>query len=668
MKQRTLRMVMLFICLIAFWISIPDQVLHAAVTFNVNDIYNGNRGCLFNDNWQFFPGDAVGAPNLNFNDSDWQPVNLPHDWSISFPFNPDSPAGAGGGYLDGGIGWYRKSFNVPRSHLGKRLTIGFDGVYMNSEVWINGHFLGKRPYGYVSFEYNLTPYLNYGGRNILAVRVDNNQPNSRWYSGSGIYRNVWLTVTEPVCVAYCGMFVNTPSVNAHAATINVSTKILNRSDRTKPVVLATTLLDAAGHKVAFATTPATTIPAQGETTYSQNLTLRQPRLWSTVDPYQYTARTQVIVGNAVTDTFRTTFGVRTFAMDANNGFFLNGVGLKLQGVNLHHDLGSLGAAVNYRAMERQLEIMQSMGCNAIRTSHNPPDPALLEICDRLGLLVIDEAFDCWREGNKNPNDYHLYFEDWAETDIRSMVRRDRNHPSVIMYSIGNEVHDVLISTGIPDTKNLLSWIRQEDTTRIITHGSNFNAWGHDANQLLDSIGYNYGANLYDDQHRQFPHWKMYGSETSSAVRTRGVYKLPLNQNILTDSDSQCSSYDNSVVPWGSSAEQSYQDTNSRKFVAGEFIWTGFDYIGEPTPYTWPAKSSYFGIVDTCGFPKDIFYFYQSRWTAKPMLHLLPHWNWAPGQTIPVWAYTNCDSVELFINGRSLGSKKFITGGPLHLEW
>jgi beta-galactosidase len=392
-----------------------------------------------------------------------------------------------------------------------------------------------------------------------------------------------------------------------------------------------------------------------------------PRLWSAWSvgtPNLYVVKTQVYADGSVTDTYQSTFGIRTFTFDANNGFSINGTGMKLNGVCMHHDLGSLGAAVNYRAIERQMEIMKRMGCNSVRASHNPPDPALPDVCDRLGIVVMDGAFDCWESG-KTTNDYHLSFSSWAHTDINAFVARDRNHPSVIMWSIGNEIGGATAATA----QNLRNWVREMDTTRPVTWASN--SMGDSNYQTiangLDLVGYNYGAGNYDSHHSSHTSWKMFGSETSSAVRSRGIYKTPTNQNILSGSDNQCSSYDNSVVSWGTSAEQSYKDTNSRSFIAGEFIWTGFDYIGEPTPYSYPAKSSYFGIVDTCGFPKDIFYFYQARWTTTAMVHILPHWNWSSGQTVEVWAYSNCDSVELFLNGSSLGSKTFASG-TYHLVW
>ena len=374
-------------------------------------------------------------------------------------------------------------------------------------------------------------------------------------------------------------------------------------------------------------------------------------------------KVEVIANDSVIDSYKSTLGIRYFAFDANEGFSLNGVKMKINGVCNHHDLGALGSAVNYRAIERQLQVLKAMGCNALRTAHNPPDAQVLEVCDRLGIMVMDEAFDVWETGKNNLNDYHLYFNDWAQADIQAMVLRDRNHPSVIMWSIGNEIQRPSVATA---TK-LRDWVKEIDASRPVTWACNsLNGRTEQAiSNLLDVVGNNYFPERYDRLHERYPAWKMIGSETSSAVRSRGIYKTPTNQKILRDSDYQCSSFDNSVGGT-SSAETSYRDVNGRSFMAGEFVWTGFNYIGEPYPYQWPAKSSYFGIIDTCGFPKDIYYFYQSRWTIEPMVHILPHWNWAKGQTIEVWTYTNCDSVELFLNGVSQGVKT--VGNSLHLVW
>lgn len=666
MKKKAILSMLLVLSLIM--ISIPNlqcTVMAALAELKGTDIYNGLRGQSFNAGWKFNKGDVNNGQSIGYNDSNWLDVTLPHDWSIFNSFNQRSPAGEGGGYLDGGIGWYRKTFTIPSDYSGKRVFVVFDGAYMNSQVWINGTLLGSRPYGYSSFQYDLTPYLNMSGSNVIAVRLNNNQPTSRWYSGSGIYRNVWLTVLDPVHVDYCGMSITTPKVSSDSAIANVSTKVLNQGNSAKTVSVKTTITDANGNQVASDSSSAINISAGGTNTFSQNLTVSNPHLWSPDSPYLYMVQTQVVVNGDVVDTYKSTMGFRYLNFSNTTGFSLNGVRIKINGVCLHHDLGSLGAAVNYRAIERQLEIMKEMGCNAIRTSHNPPDPQVLEICDRLGLMVMDEAFDCWETG-KTTNDYHLYFKDWAQRDLQDMVKRDRNHPSIIMWSVGNEIPSASVETAT----RLKNWVREIDTTRPVTWGCFAINMGDETykkvSSVLDLVGYNYFPFTYDGGHKEHPEWIMFGSETSSAVRSRGVYKTPTNENILTGNDNQCSCYDNSVVAWGNSAESSYFEINRRDYMLGEFVWTGFDYIGEPTPYKWPSKSSYFGIVDTCGFPKDIYYFYQSKWSNKPMVHILPHWNWSNGKTIEVWAYSNCDSVELFLNGTSLGVKSMGYNG--HVSW
>ena len=567
--------------------------------------------------------------------------------------------------MDGGVGWYRKTFALDQADSGKRILIQFDGVYMNSQVWINGTSLGTRPYGYSSFEYDLTPYVNFGSTsNIIAVRVNNNQPTSRWYSGSGIYRNVWLTMVSPVHVTNSGVFVTTPTVSTTSASVAVSSEVQNQSTSSASVTVTTTIVDPSGASAATNTSAASDIAANAKATVSQNLTVASPQLWSTTSPNLYQVKVEVTVAGATVDTYLAPLGFRTATFSSTGGFSLNGQTMKLRGVCMHHDLGALGAAVNYRAIERQVEIMKAMGINAIRTSHNPPAPELLDICDRQGILVMDEAFDCW-ETAKVSNDYHLYFAQWAQTDLQAFVRRDRNHPSVIMWSVGNEIPSPTTATAT----NLKNWVLAVDTTRPVTWASvnTGNANNQSVAGVLDLQGYNYSESRYDTDHSAHSNWKLFGSETSSAVRSRGIYHTPVTKNTLTSADTQCSCYDNSVVSWGSSAESSYKNDVSRSFVGGQFIWTGFDYIGEPTPYPWPAKSSYFGIVDTAGFPKDIYYFYQSHWTTAPMVHILPHWNWSAGTTVTVFAYTNCDSVELFLNDVSLGSKTF-AAGAVHLEW
>jgi beta-galactosidase len=627
--------------------------------------YDGARGKLFDDGWRFFRGDASGAQQPSFDDGSWRSLSVPHDWSIELSFNQGSPSGAGGGYLDGGVGWYRKTFTLDPSYAGKRILISFDGVYMNSQVWINGTSLGTRPYGYSTFQYDITPYVRTDGTsNVVAVRVNNNQPNSRWYSGSGIYRNVWLTALDPVHVAYNGAFVTTPSVSPGSGSVSVATEVENKGSASQTVTVRTGIYDANGTLVTSATSGATGVAANGRSTVNQGLTVSSPRLWSPDSPNLYQVKVEVLVGGTTVDTYLSPLGFRWFSFSATGGMSFNGGSMKMRGTCNHHDLGALGAAFNTRAMERQLQTLKAMGINALRTSHNPPAPELLDLADRLGFVVMDEAFDCWESG-KTANDYHLYFGQWAQTDLQDLVRRDRNHPSVIMWSIGNEIPNPSVATAT----NLRNWARAVDSTRPVTW-NNMDVLGSVASQVasvLDLQGFSYNSWQYDAGHSQHPDWKIFGSESSSAVRSRGIYKTPTNQNILTGSDTQCSSYDNSVVSWGASAENAYRDDTNRTWISGEFIWTGFDYIGEPTPYSWPAKSSYFGICDTAGFPKDIYYFYKSKWTTAPTVHLLPHWNHSVGTTVPVWAYSNCDSVELFLNDASQGSRT-VSSTTMHVEW
>lgn len=657
----------LFLMIFSFYLPAQDLQTAAPMT----DVFNGGRGASFNDGWKFNFGNVSTAYTITYNDASWRNQVIPHDWGIEYPFNKNSAAGSDGAFLDGGIGWYRKTFTLPSHYTGKRITIQFEGIYMNSTVWINGQNLGTRPYGYATFEYDLTPFLNFGGaNNIIAVKVDNSQQkNSRWYSGSGIYRNIWITATNPVHIAYCGSFVRTPIVNSSQATTSISTVIQNHSIGSRTVASVSIIYDKTGTVVATATNPSVAITAGGETTVTSTLSVSSPIFWSTTNPYLYTVITEIFDGTTKIDNYSSTLGFRTLSYNATTGFALNGASMKIKGVCMHHDLGCLGSAQNYRALERQVQLVKSFGCNAIRTSHNPPAPELLEICDRMGMLVMDEAFDCWTVG-KTTFDYHLNFNTWAKTDIQELVKRDRNHPCVIMWSIGNEIPDYGSATGISAATSLISWITEVDNTHKIACGQDIKPMPTGVANLLDIVGYNYASGTqYDTDHANHPNWIMMGSETSSAVRSRSVYHLPTNVN-ATNADMQCSSYDNNWPGWATSAENAWRIDRDRNYIQGQFIWTGFDYLGEPTPYanTFPSKSSYFGIIDLAGFPKDIYYFYQSQWTSKPMVHLLPHWNWQQGAIIPVWTYTNCDSVRLVLNDLSLGVKKIITGGPMHLEW
>ncbi len=631
--------------------------------------YDGARPSTvsFDSAWKFHMGDVTGAQATTFDDSSWTTLDVPHDWSISLAFTQSSPAGAGGGYLNGGVGWYRKTFTLPASSSGQKVLVQFDGVYMDSTVYLNGTQVGARPYGFSSFECDLTAGAKLGASNVLAVRVNNQQPSSRWYSGSGIYRHTWLKTVNPVRVAYTGAVVTTPEVSSTSATVNIAVTVQNDTTSAQSVTVASSVGDATGTGVGAASSPATSVAAGKTATVAQTVTLASPKLWSLTSPTLYSVITTVSVGGAVVDTYTTPFGIRTFAFSATSGFTLNGAAVKLNGTCNHHDLGALGAAVNTRAIEKRLQQLKAMGVNALRTSHNPPAPELLDLADRLGFLVMDEAFDCWDQG-KNTYDYGRFFNQWSTIDIGDMVSRDRNHPSIIIWSIGNEIPD---DNNATVAQSLISAVKAKDTTRAIGQAFAEASPGAAVAPLEDVVGLNYAPYVYDSLHSSNPTWKFFASESSSAVRSRGVYETPVTTNILTSSDNQCSSYDNSVVSWGTSAEGSWSSVNTRAFIAGEFIWTGFDYIGEPTPYGWPSKSSYFGAIDTAGFPKDIFYFYQSKWNAAgpTMVHIVPmDWTtWTAGQAVTVFVYTNADSVELFLNGTSLGSKT-MTATTGHLQW
>lgn len=664
----------------------------------------------FNEDWVFNLGDTPEAISTDFDDSAWRSLNLPHDWSIEGNFSEDHPAGSGGGALPGGVGWYRKTFDIDKELKGKKLFIDFDGVYMNSEVWINGNYLGKRPYGYISFRYDLTPHLIYGGENVVAVKVDNSlQPNSRWYSGSGIYRNVWLTVVNPVYVDLWGTFVTTPEVTSEKAVVNVLTNIKNETTDDVLVKLRTTIVDSTGKNVAHhESEEQLTTGSQKEV--SHNLDLSNPKLWTIESPYLYSVVSEIMLNGKVIDNYLTPLGVRTFSFDPEKGFFLNGEPTKIKGVCMHHDLGCLGAAVNKRAIERQLEILKEMGVNGIRTAHNPPAPELLDLCDEMGFIVMNETFDIWRK-NMTEFDYSIHFNEWHERDLTDHMLRDRNHPSIFMWSIANEVmeqwthadmdtidikmanimfnlqrsesdqsalHEGL-SVNSMLTQKLTGMAKKLDPTRPITAGNNeTNPWNHlFLADTLDIIGINYHLEDFDSVKNRYPNRPFIATETTSALATRGFYRMPSDSAYIWperwdipffESSYSCSAYDNSHVPWGSTHEETWRKVKNNYYVSGMYIWTGFDYLGEPTPFWFPARSSYFGIVDLAGFPKDAYYFYQSEWSNKTMLHVFPHWNWQPEQEIDIWAYyNNADEAELFINGVSQGVRKK-ENDIFHVTW
>jgi beta-galactosidase len=633
----------------------------------------------FDKGWHFNLGDVSGAEQPGFSDVSWRELNLPHDWSIEGKFSKDNPATPEGGALPGGIGWYRKTFMEPASAKNKLVYIDFDGVYQKSTVWINGHELGFRPNGYISFRYELTPYLNFGGENTIAVKVDNSvQPNSRWYSGSGIYRNVWLVTTSKVAVDHWGTYVTTPEVSAQSAKVKLQVKVRNNGGASA-INLKTTIYDAAGRAVATSGEMIAKDKLQDSViTSKQSLTVINPVLWSVDRPYLYKVVTKVFAGSVPVDEYTTPLGIRYFNFDADKGFSLNGKHLKILGVCDHHDLGSLGSAVNYRALERQLQILKAMGCNGIRTSHNPPAPELLDLADKLGFIVMDEAFDCWEWG-KVKYDYHLYFKQWHKRDLEDQVLRDRNHPSVFIWSIGNEIPQQGDTSALRIAPELAAIVHSLDKTRPITTA---NDRPDTTNKIIksgaiDLVGYNYHEYDYGKFHSRYPGRKFIATETTSGLEMRGYYEMPSDSiRIWPSRDGKpygnaahdVSAYDNTRPPWGSTHEMTWKVMKKYDFLSGFFIWTGFDYLGEPTPYSWPSRSSYFGIVDLAGFPKDVYYMYQSEWTNKPVLHIFPYWNWKPGQMVDIWAYyNNADEVELYLNGKSLGIKKKI-GDDLHVMW
>ncbi len=631
---------------------------------------------LLDKDWRFINAEVVDAATLKCNDSQWQSVVVPHDWAIlgKFDMNIDRQyvqvkadgestaqlrTGRTGALPTFGVGWYRKVLPITVADNNKNISIEFDGAMSLAKVYLNGEFVGEQPYGYSSFTFNISKFIRVGKENVMAVRLENKPESSRWYSGAGIYRNVRLVKTAPVHVAHWGTFITTPTVNTKSAEVNIKTEVVGTTDKAT-VKLVTEVYTKKGEKVS---TVATTQKMTEKLLFNQSLKIKNPQLWSIESPNLYTAFSKVYVNNVLVDEYKTTFGCRSIRFDKDKGFFLNEKPVKIQGVCLHHDLGPLGAAVNYRATLRQLEIMKEMGANAIRTSHNPPSPELLQICDSIGLLVDVEAFDEWKHG-KNKNGYGLYFDEWSQRDIRAMVHRDRNHPSVIMWSIGNEIHEQNMPEGKEIARKLADACREEDPTRPTTAGFN----GHTAAiknglaDVVDVVGFNYKPHDYKKKHADYPNYVILASETASTVSSRGEYKFPVKENKgAWYDDYQVSSYDMEYPSWATTPDTEFEAQDDNEFVLGEFVWTGFDYLGEPTPYNegTPARSSYFGIVDLAGLKKDRFYLYQSKWSATPMLHVLPHWNWPDrlGQNVPVYCYTNYPKAELFVNGKSMGVKQ-----------
>jgi beta-galactosidase len=595
-----------------------------------SDIYNGHRGQNFNKGWKFNLGDVSGAQATGFNDGAWRSLNLPHDWSIELPFNQNVPKNQWGieGYMDGGIGWYRKTFTLPQSASGNRVWIEFDGAYMNSTVYMNGDSIGLMPHGYSTYEFDVTSHVTFGTTsNVVAVKVNHQIPSSRWYPGSGIYRNVWLTILNPVHIASCGTFVTTPSISAASAIAQVSSEVQNQSAASHTVTVTASMTDANGAVVASNTSSPAAIAANGLDTVVQNLTVANPKMWSTTSPNLYTVKTVVSDNGAAVDSFVTTTGFRTIRFDANTGFYLNGQSMKIYGFCNHHCTSALGAASFYRGKEWMVEKLIPTGCNAIRTAHNPEAPELYEICDRLGIMVMDEFTDMW-DSPKNTYDYGRFFTKWAQSDIQYFVRRDRNHPCIIMWSTANEV---LSNNMFTIATNLKKWVRNEDTTRAVT-------WARDnpatasyqtSIDVFDLHGMNYQETTYDQVHQQYPNRKIFGSENGGS-------------------------------------ESNFYEIYRHQFVAGAFFWTGFDYQGEAT---WPSVRAGAGRVSTCGFPKGNYWVHQSQWQTAPMVHIGNHWNWSAGSTQTVTVYSNCDTVQLLLNSTSIGSKATTNAtGVYHLTW
>jgi beta-galactosidase len=626
------------------------------------------------------PATGISFTHPDFDDSQWRLLNLPHDWGIEGPFDQALPGGTGR-LPWSGVAWYRKHLDIPATDAGKKIYLDVDGAMAYATVWINGRFVGGWPYGYASWRVDLTPFVDFGGDNVVAIRLDNPPDSSRWYPGGGIYRNVWLVKTAPVHVAHWGTYVTTPEVSAKSATVKIQVNVDNDSDSDAVAMVNNEIYElgadgARGRKIGMVLVSVNGLKvashnsglAQGE------IAFEKPKLWSIEKPQRYVVVTSVEQDGKLVDRCETPFGIRTIEFTATNGFLLNGRRVPLNGVCDHHDLGALGAAINIRALERQVEILKAMGCNAIRTSHNPPAPELLDVCDRLGMLVMDESFDCWESG-KTRNDYHLIFDAWHERDWRAELRRDRNHPSIILWSIGNEVGEQGRPAKFWIAAELTSIAHQEDPTRPTTSANSDLRAGY--NGFLtneDVFGYNYKPTEYGRVHETNSATPLFGSETASCISSRGEYFFPVTTNKSGGmSNFQMSSYDLYAPRWATPPDWEFIGQDKYPFVAGEFVWTGFDYLGEPTPYGGrndPSRSSYFGIIDLAGFPKDRFYLYQARWRPDlPMAHILPHWNWPDrtNQVTPVHVYTSGDSAELFLNGKSLGMK---TKGPFEyrLHW
>ena len=631
---------------------------------------------LLENDWKFTKGDLKGAEAASFNDKKWETVTVPHDWAIKGPFNGNNDlqevqivqngetgkslkAGRTGGLPFIGTGWYRKQLPASVFKAGQHAVLLFDGAMSNPRVFVNGAEAGHWAYGYNSFSIDVTKFLKEGQSNVLAVRLENLPEASRWYPGAGLYRNVHLIITDDTYIPVWGTYVTTPEINAQFAKVLVKTKIITASANS-PLRLVTDVKDGSGKVVSSISSILSETDLQQ---FEQQLIVKSPSLWSPETPNLYTAESKLYVGESLKDTYTTRFGIRSIKFEPQKGFSLNGQYRKFKGVCNHHDLGPLGTAINVAALRRQLTILKDMGCDAIRTSHNMPAPELVKLCDEMGFMLMVESFDEWKTP-KVKNGYSRLFNEWAEKDIVNMVQRDRNNPSVIMWSIGNEVPDQGMVNGNKLVTFLQDICHREDPTRPVTMGMDRiqNALDNNFASAIDIPGFNYKPAWYAKANTRLPQGFILGTETASTVSSRGVYKFPVEfYKNKTYDDNQSSSYDFESCTWSQIPDDEFVKQDSLEYVLGEFVWTGFDYLGEPTPYDekWPSHSSYFGIIDLAGMPKDRYYLYRSRWNLnQPTLHVLPHWTFPgrEGQVTPVFVYTSYPSAELFVNGKSMGKQ------------
>jgi beta-galactosidase len=625
------------------------------------------KGLLLEDNWQFMNSDIPNAEKPATHTENWETVSVPHDWAIKGPFDEDIDkqvvkvtqdmdeeakvrTGRTGALPYIGVGWYRKTFTLPEFEKGKKALLLFDGAMSDAHVFVNGEKVGNRPYGYTYFYFDISDYLQ-DGENLLAVRLENKPSSSRWYPGAGIYRKVQIIVKDEVSFNQWGTFITTPFVTGELAKVNIKSEVTGEN-----VSVVTQIKDAGGKVVA--TNKSDEVFGN---MVEQNVAVPNPKIWDIETPYLYTAHSKLYQDNVLKDEQTIRFGIRSVVYERGKGLVLNGKVTKFKGVCLHHDLGPLGAAVNKAALKRQLTILKDMGCNAIRSSHNMPSIEQLELCDEMGFLFLAESFDEWAKP-KVENGYNLYFDEWAEKDVVNLVRTTRNHPCIVMWSSGNEVPDQWGNEGVKLAKWLQDIFHREDPTRPVTVGmvQVENTLKNGFGAIMDIPGLNYRLPLYNEAYDRFPQGFVLGSETASTVSSRGIYKFPVKEykHKLYD-DFQSSSYDLEACLWSNVPDEDFVWQDDFDWVIGEFVWTGFDYLGEPTPYNeaWPSRSSYFGICDLAGIPKDRYYLYRSRWNTKDeTLHILPHWNWEgrEGEITPVFAYTNYNSAELFVNGVSQG--------------